>query len=1086
MDTTRLLRRLADALDVHSGEGRLIALLLCFSFCNGLVRTFMRSAAYGLFLAVFSAQTLPYVYIGVSVFASLASFGYLRIAQRVPLSRLLIGTLCAIILALGALWVGVGARAGAWLIFGLPIFYEILLMMTNLALWNTAGRLFNVQQGKRLFGLIGAGEPTASVVGGFLTAPIVALIGTPNLLLLAAGIVVVALLVASVLVREHRPLLARAGDANASRRPAGSAQILKNRYVLLIFSLYTLAIISYFFVDNIFFAQAQRQYADANELAGFIGVFYAFVGIVWTLTNALVIGALFKRYGLRAALIVAPAALGASALAIVVAGSIGAALVVVFWLAALAKLLSRLSFDGLVKMSLNVIYQPLRPAQRVRTQTLNEGLVYAGAVGITGLLLTALTNLLKLSSIQLSGVLLAVLGVWLVIAVLLLREYPRQLLRALAHRWLDGGGDLAFVDPASGAILRRALADPHPDVALYALRALTPGDTGAMPDYLPGLLRHPAPAVRRATLEEIAQRRMRATLQAVRPLLHDLDPAVRGAAARALAALDGAAALDDLRPLLGDGAAPARLGATVGLLRDGGIAGILAAGQQLLSWGASNDPAERELAARALGEVGVATFDQPLDDLLHDPDAGVRRAALAAAGRLASPRLVPGMLAALATPATAKAAVAALSMAGAATLPALGSAFATGDRMVQIGLAQICGRVGGPEAIALLLPRLEHPDPTVRTHILRALVRCGFRAAAADRPRLLAYARGEIGRAAWVVAALAACGESCGPLLPRALAAEIAAAQERVLFALSMLADAQALDQARVALASASAEQRAYAIEIVDTQVPQELKALVIPLMSDLPPASKLQRLAALLPQRALDRDTLLTEIAATANGQLSVWTRACALQAIGELRLAELAHVVAAAGRAPEPLLRETAQWAASRIAAPFVPPDTALRKGTSPMLSRIERVLILKTVAIFAETPDDVLAEVAALLDEADVAAGKPIFHKGDSGTSMYFIVDGEVRVHDGTHTLNHLHARDAFGEMALLDPEPRSASVTAITDTHLLRLDQEPFYELVEEHNYVARGIIRVLTRHLRARVRDLADARAQISAPATNLA
>jgi CRP-like cAMP-binding protein len=69
-----------------------------------------------------------------------------------------------------------------------------------------------------------------------------------------------------------------------------------------------------------------------------------------------------------------------------------------------------------------------------------------------------------------------------------------------------------------------------------------------------------------------------------------------------------------------------------------------------------------------------------------------------------------------------------------------------------------------------------------------------------------------------------------------------------------------------------------------------------------------------------------------------------------------------------------------------------------------------------------------------------------------------------------------------MALLDPEPRSASITAETDTLLLRLDQAPFYELMDEHNQIARGIIRMLTRHLRARVRDLADVRLRIDSGA----
>lgn len=60
-----------------------------------------------------------------------------------------------------------------------------------------------------------------------------------------------------------------------------------------------------------------------------------------------------------------------------------------------------------------------------------------------------------------------------------------------------------------------------------------------------------------------------------------------------------------------------------------------------------------------------------------------------------------------------------------------------------------------------------------------------------------------------------------------------------------------------------------------------------------------------------------------------------------------------------------------------------------------------------------------------------------------------------------------RDVFSEMALLDPEPRLASVTAVEPTRLFRLAQAPFYELMADRPEVATGIIRVLTGHLRAR-------------------
>ena len=141
--------------------------------------------------------------------------------------------------------------------------------------------------------------------------------------------------------------------------------------------------------------------------------------------------------------------------------------------------------------------------------------------------------------------------------------------------------------------------------------------------------------------------------------------------------------------------------------------------------------------------------------------------------------------------------------------------------------------------------------------------------------------------------------------------------------------------------------------------------------------------------------------------------------------------------------------------------------------MLSTVEKVLILKTVNMFSQTPDNVLADVADLLDEVDASEDETIFKKGDAGDSLYVIFDGKVRVHDGERLINYLGERDVFGEMALLDPEPRLASVTAVEATRLFRLDQAPFYELMEERPEVAAGIIRVLTGRLRNRVRDNAQ-------------
>lgn len=130
------------------------------------------------------------------------------------------------------------------------------------------------------------------------------------------------------------------------------------------------------------------------------------------------------------------------------------------------------------------------------------------------------------------------------------------------------------------------------------------------------------------------------------------------------------------------------------------------------------------------------------------------------------------------------------------------------------------------------------------------------------------------------------------------------------------------------------------------------------------------------------------------------------------------------------------------------------------------IEKVLLLKSLSIFEETPETVLAEVAEILEEEDFAVGKPIFSEGDVGQCMYIIFKGSVRIHKGNQTLAILKENDFFGELSLLDTDTRSASATAETEALLLKIDQEPFYELMESRIEVAKGIIKTLCRRLKA--------------------
>jgi CRP/FNR family transcriptional regulator, cyclic AMP receptor protein len=92
--------------------------------------------------------------------------------------------------------------------------------------------------------------------------------------------------------------------------------------------------------------------------------------------------------------------------------------------------------------------------------------------------------------------------------------------------------------------------------------------------------------------------------------------------------------------------------------------------------------------------------------------------------------------------------------------------------------------------------------------------------------------------------------------------------------------------------------------------------------------------------------------------------------------------------------------------------------------------------------------------------------IFKEGEIGDCMYIIHQGEVRIHKSNTTLAVLKEREVFGELALLDPEVRSATATADSNCILFRIDQEPLYEVIENRPEVARGFIKILCQRLRA--------------------
>jgi hypothetical protein len=145
--------------------------------------------------------------------------------------------------------------------------------------------------------------------------------------------------------------------------------------------------------------------------------------------------------------------------------------------------------------------------------------------------------------------------------------------------------------------------------------------------------------------------------------------------------------------------------------------------------------------------------------------------------------------------------------------------------------------------------------------------------------------------------------------------------------------------------------------------------------------------------------------------------------------------------------------------------PPFPMLPDSDSARVSAAERVRILQNTALFAETPEHALSAIVPIMNEVEYAKDQQIFAKGDQGASLFIVHEGEVGIYNGEHRLITFGAGDFFGELALLDAEPRSATAQALAPVLAFRLDQDDFYDVMVDRPEVLRNVLRELCQRLR---------------------
>jgi CRP-like cAMP-binding protein len=165
-----------------------------------------------------------------------------------------------------------------------------------------------------------------------------------------------------------------------------------------------------------------------------------------------------------------------------------------------------------------------------------------------------------------------------------------------------------------------------------------------------------------------------------------------------------------------------------------------------------------------------------------------------------------------------------------------------------------------------------------------------------------------------------------------------------------------------------------------------------------------------------------------------------------------------------PDPGVQEAARQALQRMG--IIEHD----RGREPMLSTMDKIIHLKKVLIFSDLQVRELAAIGSVAAERECPKDELVVREGEAGNTMFLILSGEVSViqNHGTEQetlITTLNPGEYFGEMALFEDEPRSATVKTNADGEFLVLGKLEFEEIMREFPQIAINICKVFSKRIR---------------------
>lgn len=917
--------------DIRQGEAGITTLMALNIFVLLVTYYFLKPARSALFLERIGSGGLPYVFVLIAVAVVPITTLYARASRTLAINRLTNLTTAVLIVNLLLLrWMI--ALPGAWVVYVFYIWVSIYGILVTSQFWLLANALFDATQAKRLFVVFGLaaiiGASTGGEITGFLSASLH--VKVEDQLYLCAVFLVIAILLVNA-VWKRRTHDARKPPARARTERKENVfemfRVLKSsRYLMLVVGVIAVTMFVSSFTDYQFQTAAEGHYITANdsqrdlrgeqkqELGAFLGRFFGRMSLLSFLFQFLLSYRFIRFIGVGGVLLFLPLGLMGGEVFMVAAPGL------------LAGILLR-GTDGILKYSIDktareLLFLPVPFDLKAKTKVFIDVFVDRWFRGLSGAALALLIGVLSFTIRDIAWVVAALIVVWVVLALMVRREYVNAFRTALERRQIDPADlSINIAEVSTLETLRKALRGDKDRQIIYALDMLTGVQDRDIVSEIKPLIASGSLPVRRKAVAILQMQNSDEYLEGMRDLVGDDDPVVRRDAMDYVSHHGGGGRAETLAGYLAH--EDPRLQATaLTCIAEYGtraerdlVTDALA--ESLTAWDGPDGEIVRAQVADALGTFKAARFSPFIDRLIDDPSPPVAAAAMRAAGisgdrgfvsRLFKKMKQRGMRAA------ARRGLAAYGdgVVGATTDYLLDPRV---DPTLKSALCRLLYDIGTQHAADALAASIMRVGTNVRYDVIKALNKLRVRRDDIRFPHAELREALTAETASWMgtVKALQLIDGSNDPataLLRRGLEEELELGRERIFRLLQLRYPPADVHGAYIGVVSEDKTLRASGIEFIDSLLGRPDKRCVMPVIDNIPDSERIHRGEALFGPLPGDMNGAIEALIRGTND----WLKACAVNVVGGEAPAEVRRLVESCRDDTSPIVRETATIAMSR----------------------------------------------------------------------------------------------------------------------------------------------------------------------------